>query len=417
MSSVGAGPTAPGSSEQVINVHTVMRPSRISGQIAGFLLATGVGVSAATNTATLQLFCTSVRVEKGQAKLFGQTFFEMEFSSYFNWWNPNGEFYNLFSASAPTHRSGLYLTDATTPGLPGTEGGINVSVPENLDANEDGVPDFYQVKQGVNVQLGNGSFVLFNPESPEQPYDSGTVTAHWVRNAGQHRGQCTLTFLGTFVITSPLDFVHPFEILEYRGTYTYVPTNHPTVTGHMELSQTGNGARTLRGPMPVQKPSTNPLGELVILDSIWTNAQGEAITMFGGSLDLNSQYELEYWGGLTLEDGDLTTRNEPDYEVYYAALDDPNDYDGDSVPDLNDPPPLKKPLLKVTRSPLSGVPVLQIKGATGQSLAVEFSPTLSPGSWSSVLPEPITLNEDQHSLELPAPPGAGGFYRTLLLNP
>jgi hypothetical protein len=241
-------PTAP---KRVLNVKTAMRPSTIYRQLALLALLTGVHVSAATNTATVQLFCTSVRVEKGQAELFGQVFFEMEFSSYFNWWNANGEFYNLFSESPPTHESGLYLTDYATS-FPVAEGAISVSVPENLDVDEDGVPDFYQVKRGINVQLGGGSFVLFDPQAPSQPADSGSVTTHWVRSAGQHRGQCTLTLDGTSVITAPMDFVHPFEILEYRGTYTYVPTNSPTVAGDIEVRQTGNTARRFQGPMPVE---------------------------------------------------------------------------------------------------------------------------------------------------------------------
>jgi len=407
---------APTPSEKVINVQTAMQPSRICRQFVQLMMFAGLSASAATNTATIQLFCTSVRVEKGQAELFGQVFFEMEFSSWFNWWNPNGEFYNLFREFPPTHESRLYLTDFAT-GFPVAEGAIDVTAPENLDGDEDGIPDFYQVKRGINVRLGGGSFTLFNPGTRDEAADSGSVTAHWVRSPGQHRGVCTLTLDGTTVITAPMDFVHPFEILEYRGTYVYVPTNSPTVAGDIEVTQTGNNARSLRGPMPVEKPPTDPLNALLILDSTWADAQGQSTPMLGGYLDLDSQYELEYFGALGLEDGDLSTSGETDYETYYIGIDDPNDYDGDRVPDLNDPPPLKTPVLKMTRSPLAPVPVLQITGGVGQSLDIQFTATLSPSAWTTVLPEPLMLTEDHHSLELPAPPGAGGFYRTLLLNP
>jgi hypothetical protein len=377
----------------------------------------GGGGWAATNTARVQLFCTSVRLEQGQAELFGQVIFEMEFSSSFNWSNPNGEFFNLFSRFAPTHESGLYLTDPTLPGSPGIEGLITVGAPEDLDADEDGVPDFYQVERGVNAQLGGGSFTLLNPTAPEQPFDSGSVIAQWVRSSGQHRGVCTLTLDGTSIITEPMEFVHPFEVLEYRGTYSYVPTNEPTVNGDVELTQTGHPARRLRGPMPVEKPESDPLNALVILTSSWAHAQGEVTPMIGGYLDLDSRYELEYFGYMMLEDGDLLTPNETDYETYAIGIDDPNDYDGDGVPDLNDPPPILAPVLTMTRSPIAGLLVLRVTGTIGQSLDVQFSPTFLPSVWTSVLSEPILLVEDSYSLELLAPSPSSGFYRTLLLNP
>ena len=139
--------------------------------------------------------------------------------------------------------------------------------------------------------------------------------------------------------------------------------------------------------------------------------------MLGGYLDLDSRYELEYFGYMTLEDGDLLTPNETDYETYAIGIDDPNDYDGDGVPDLNDPPPILAPVLTMTRSPIAGLLVLRVTGTIGQSLDVQFSPTLLPSVWTSVLSEPILLVEDSYSLELSAPSRSSGFYRTLLLNP
>ena len=63
----------------------------------------------------------------------------------------------------------------------------------------------------------------------------------------------------------------PFTLLEYTGPLTYTPGSN-TVSAAVSLTQTGNPANTLKGPIVFMKSSTDRFNTLTNQPGIWTNA-------------------------------------------------------------------------------------------------------------------------------------------------
>ena len=385
--------------------------------LAGILLAACVAAAgtvahAATNTANLRLFCQSVRIEKGSASALSLAYYT-EFSSFANWSQPNAEFYTLLTNEPPTHFSFFLLTGDAFQGSGGLEGGMYIAVPEDIDTNADGVPDFFQVAEGVDTTRGGGNFQIFDPIDPDALVDYGTVQASWRRTPGQHRGQCDLVLssqapASTAIIPAGgLRFTHNFEILEYAGTYQYRPAE-TRIEGMMSVTQVGRPDRTLHGPMPLIRADIDPLNALDILDSAWTNHLGQTLQALGGYLDRYPEFDLEYYGPFAFDDGDLSTEDW-DYEFYYVGIEDPNDHDGDGIPDLTDPPAEQGPTLGITVS--GGAPVLTITGKIGQTLRIQTSPSLGTIDWTDA--QTVTLTNATQSVPLPNPNTNTAYWRTL----
>ena len=367
----------------------------------------------ATNTANLRMFCQSVRIEKGSASALSLAYYT-EFSSSENWTQPNAEFYTLLEDEPPTHFSYFLLTGDVFAGLSGLEGGMWITVPDHLDTDADGVPDFYQVAQGINTVTVSGKFEIYDPIDPKALVDYGTVQVSWRRTAGQHRGKCDLVWASqappatAIIPAGGLRFTHDFEIIEFAGTYKYQPAE-TEIEGLVNLAQVGNPARTLQGPMPMIRAAFDPVNALDIPESAWTNHLGQTLVALGGYLDRYPEFDLQYYGPFSFYDGDLSTEDW-DYEFYYVGIEDPNDHNGNGIPDLTDPPPAQGPTLGIGLS--GGVARLTLAGQVGQTLLIQTASSLGTLDWNEVAT--VTLTNSSQSIPLPNHNGNTAFWRTII---
>lgn len=380
--------------------------------LAAAMVVATAAAPAATNTAEMRLFCQSVRVEKGSASTLGLSYF-IEFSSFANWTEPNAEFFTLLATAPPTHFSFFLLTGDAFQGLGSLEGGMRITVPEQLDIDLDGVPDFYQVARAIDAVADGGEFQVYDPLNPDRLLDYGTVRATWRRAAGQHRGE------GDFLLASEappqtavlpasgLTFRHNFEIIEFAGTYQYQPAVE-RIDGRVNLAQVGNPERTLQGPLPLVRNDVDPVNALEILVATWTNQAGADLEVTGDYLDRYPEFELEYYGPLVFTDGDLST-TDLDYEYYYVAIADPNDHDENGIPDLSDPPVEGRANLGIQLS--EGTLVLTLTGEVGNTLRLQTASNPRTTGWINV--QTVTLTNSSQNVTLPTPSANTAYWRTL----
>jgi hypothetical protein len=360
-------------------------------------------VHAASQTANARLFCLSVRVAEAQTTALG-LIYELRFSSYYSWSYPNQEFFNLLSQTAPTHASGFLLSEGALLG--DLEGGMEITVPEEIDGDRDGVPDFYQVGRPIDVTTAAGYYEVY--DSSGGVLDSGSVRTRWQRSAGSATGICTLT-MSDGSLVPPLVFTHTFEIFEYAGTLTYEPASSD-IHAFASLTGVANPQRTFRGPLPLRRSAEDPFDLLEVHSAQWTNALNEILEVRGGYLSRDMRFELEYFGLFSFEDGDPFTPHEPDYELFYLGIDDPNDTNGNGIPDLTDPPASGVSLQVALGT--EGL-MLTVSGQPGQACAIETTSNVSSTTWSTATT--ITLTQSTQTLSLPVPATGPAFWRARVL--
>ena len=368
--------------------------------VAISLLLAGASAPGATNTASLRLYCLSVKVEPAQATAFG-LFYTLQFSSYYNWTVPNGEFFRLFRELPPSHSSGFLLSEGALLG--DLEGGMDITVPEGIDANQDRVPDFYQVAQPMDAMDSSGSFVLW--DSSGDLVDAGGVQTHWQRAAGSHRGVCILNMQGQGLVP-PLEFQHPFEIIEYAGALNYQPAA-TNVSGLVTLSQVGDPTRSFAGTLFMARGDPLPTQVIDCLPSTWTNALLQTVAVEAGQLGLDPHGDLDYFGSFWFEDGDPSHPDEPDYERYFAGIDDPNDWNANGIPDLTDPPP-RIPLGVAIARDAAGL-ILLLTGQTGATYSIESASELPALRWIDAAT--VVLSNATQAIPLPPVAGNAAFWR------
>jgi hypothetical protein len=365
---------------------------------------------AATNTANLHLFDRHVWIERGEARVMGQVMSEIVFSSIFDFEPPNGEF--VYFEDAPpgaSHATYFLLTDVTLPGFPGIPGELAMELPLGLDNDADGIPDFHQVTNAVSGSRSDGFFVIYDPSDPNQLLDSGSVSVQWTRNAGESRGTCVVTWLGEQFITAPLPFTHFFEIAEYAGTYTYVPSGSP-VLGNIEATRIGYPDRRIDGPLALELwPGDFSIDGAEILASIWPNAMGREYTVDAGYLERAAEFPVEYFGELLWSDNDLATAELFGYGTFFIGIDDPNDHDSDGIPDLTDPP-ANAAMPRLTLSWVGDGFMLGIEGELNQTFQLQTAPLLTADpDWTQV--DSITLTNSPQTISLPSAAASAGFWR------
>jgi hypothetical protein len=276
-------------------------------------------------------------------------------------------------------------------------GTLNLDLPPFSDANGNGFPDFFEVAQNGSGD-STGAYSLDSG-------GSGSVTANWTRNAGSAGGICRLTLPGFG------EFTHSFEIIEYRGPLTYTPGSN-TVTGSVDLTQTGNSANQFQGPVSFVKNSTNRFNQLTLQPGAWTNAAMQTLTFLDDEYLHDSTYPTNYYGYFDFDDGDLNT-GELDYYTWLLSIDDPNDADKDGIPDFSDDPqtvsPPRRPRLALSRT--STNLLLSISGDLGRVHQVQAAPSLANLNWSNVFS--LTLTNDPQIVPLPIPPESQKFWRVL----
>ena len=342
----------------------------------------------AAETAHARIWCLSLRFQQGQDS-FGDTLDLSTISS-----TSNGE---LAPYNGLTYISGFTLDIS---GLP-INGTMQINLPPAVDQNGNGFNDFFESALGVAATT-SGQYNA-GPEN-------GSVTAAWQRPAGSQNGTCVLHLVDS-IYGDLGSFTHSFELIEYAGPLLFTPgTNR--VTGSLSLTQTGNSANQLGGPVQFSKVATNRFDLLVLQAGTWTNNAAQMLSFTNDSFHRDAPWTTNYYGFVEFSDGDPNTA-ESDYLVWLLSIDDSNDANKNGVPDFSDDPqasPTSEPpqlALGLGSTNLS----LSLSGTVGHSVDVQEALSFPATNWQTVLS--VTLTNDPQVLVLPHPAVPAAFWRAV----
>ncbi len=325
--------------------------------------------SRAAQTAQVRLFCWSLHFAQGSDS-YGDT---LDFSTV------GGPPYNgeLLPYSGNKWASGfaMEILAYTT-----VYGSFYVDLPPFTDANGNGFDDFFEVSQGVGTTTTSGSY--------DAGFTSGTVSARWSRSAGSKNGTCVFTLDDDTFGTLP-NYTCQFELIEYTGPLTYTPGSN-TVTATISLTQNGNPAKQMNGPIQFAKSTANLL---TIQAGTWTNGASQTLAYYSEPFYRDTFLLTNYYGNFQFQDGDPSTAG-TDYQYWELSIDDTNDADHDGIPDFSDDPqavlPPSAPLLTLALD--STHLVLTIHGDVGHTNQVQQITSLSSGNWQTVLSTNMNAN-------------------------
>lgn len=283
-----------------------------------------------------------------------------------------------------------------------------LGLPDLVDGNQDGVPDFYQTVLPIKRSVSHG-VVDFGLDG------QADLEATWTRTAGSSSGRCS-AYIRQQSLNIDAVFPISFQILEYSGTYRYrVVGSH--VDGWVELARRDATDRTLSGPLSLEVLTPDLVQ---YAPGSWTTGDGDRMA-FSGFLPVGEKLYVEdqsipfldrfgtsYSGLVLMQDGDPTTKFQ-DYRTWWFRLEDDNDSNGDGIPDLSDPvPTLVVPDMRLGLDAGTGGLRFQIEGCRGLVVVLERSSQMSSATW---MPEmTITPQADPEAIVVPTPDSAS-FWR------
>jgi hypothetical protein len=350
----------------------------------------------ASETANARIWCFSLSFQPGQ-DTFGDTLYLSTISS-----SQNGELAPTF-----TYPNGYLLGDVyqslfllTPTSIGDINGNLSVQMPAVVDVNGNGFDDFFEVSQGVNPTSTSGTFSTF--------VSSGTLAVTWSRAAGSKDGTCTMDFmddtfgdLGTYTAT--------FTLIEYTGPLTYTPGSN-TVTGSVNLVQTGNAANQFTGPVQFNKVATNRFNDLILQAGSWTNSSLQSMPFLTDEYFRTAPWTTNYYGEFDFVDGNPSTP-EADYVHWELSIDDTNDVNHNGIPDFSDDPPgsslPRRPSLSLARGSTNFW--LTIHGDVGHLHTILQVSNLISTNWVAVTS--INLTTDPQTISLPPPAATRSFWR------
>ena len=369
--------------------------------VGGWFLATWTAGGA--ETARARLYCLSLRFQEGSSS---DGNFKLDLSSLDPSTTINGELAPDFDPSSPySHFSFFKMEDPTA--LEPIFGVIAFDVPSgpDPDLNGNGFPDFFEVGRPVS---GSTDGAYFIPDGMGGAFDQGSVQASWSRAAGSKDGACKLRLRSQMVGLLP-ELVHAFELIEYKGPLSYSPDTN-SVSGTINLTQTGAPSEQLTGPILLLKSATNRFNKLELQPDAWTNAAGQTLSYTNDVIDRDLTRPTNYFGFVDFLDGDPNTANDPDYLTWFLSIDDPNDSNGNRVPDFSDDvgsTTPRAPSLALARG--SAELLLRISGTVGRAHEIQRIDSLSRTNWTTV--SILTLTSDPQTVPLPLPTNAILFWR------
>jgi hypothetical protein len=359
-----------------------------------FLMAGWFLLSASSQgaeTAHARIYCMSLRFQEGTT--YGGT---LDMSTI------GGPPYNgeLMPYSGRTWASGLALVWSGMP----DGGNIYVNLPPVVDANGNGFDDFFEVSQGVAGTVTSGSYST-------STYFSGSITATWSRAAGSASGTCVLN-LNDDLWGDLGNFTCPFTLIEYTGPLTYTPGSN-TVSAAISLTQTGNSASTLQGPILFVKSSTDRFNTLTNQPGVWTNAASQPLSFDGEVFSRGiPTWPTNYAGYVYFADGDPSTAA-PDYRLWVLSIDDTNDANANGIPDFSDDPasvtPPRAPHLSLALG--STNLLLTISGSVGHTNQIQTIGSLTSTNWQ--MTQSFLQTNDPQVVSLPLPAGTPKFWRVV----
>ena len=344
-----------------------------------WVMSVGCVLPLAAAPATVLFHCLSPRIEPAVVNAQGQHRLAFNFS---NVATENGELAVLEDdASNEALRGTGFELSAPGFGVP-IEGFLYLDTPQ-ADTNHNGIDDLFEVAQGLSPVNTSGTLEFTTID--DEPV-KGTVVAQWQRPAGVTRGsvQIAVAFPGY-----SRTFQHAFEVYQYRGTleYTRRGTN---IDATVALSREGapgalGGAWTLhvedRDSLAQEGGAWVAGRPLLRFDPTVTDADGTRYEFLRGGLRTNYFGIFQYSDGSPVDDIPL------DYALWELHLFDPNDADGDQVPDLTDTdfiglPEVLSPQVSVAWE--AGAPRMRLVGSPGVGYVVEQRESLTVGAWAAV---------------------------------
>jgi len=347
----------------------------------------------ASQDAQVQVFNTSIRMNPGKCDCGGGFDFYLHFSTYYteDVQQANGEISPLPQPAPTTHWSWMILEDismttATTL--------MKLNLPVTLDSNGDGLPDFFDIAQGVTIAT-TGTYADIWGLGRENP-----LTATWSRTPGTRQGSCEIR-LQNPMLGNLGPFRHTFEIIHYAGTLAYTPGAN-TVSGTLQVTQSGNPGSQIQGSVQFAKSPATPHDVLTLQDGSWTRTDYGPLAFVGGTFTRSASRPKTYSGTVQCLDGY--------YRSWTLSIQDANDANQNGIPDFSDDPtvsPPRTPRLALTQA--AGGLQLTIAGDVGRIHRIQEA--LVPGAteWTTV--QTLTLTNDPQVVTLPLPTVAPRFWR------
>lgn len=362
-----------------------MKTRWLPGLVGLFLSVCGL----TAQTAHLRLTCYSLRFHPAE-NWSGDTFALTSLPSPLN-----GE---LFPYTATTYASNFRLGIQWFDDLTGS---LELSLPDFVDANDNGFDDFFEVAQGVANTTTSGTYGY--------GFGGGTLTAQWSRAPGSKDGTCMLALYDS-QFGDIGSFTHVFEVLEYTGPLTYTPGDS-NVVAEVNLTQTGAPENTLRGPALFSKTIPGNPNRLVLRAGAWTNSAAQTLSFVERTIQRDTARGTNYYGYVGFDDGDPNTSGY-DYPFWELSIDDANDGDHNGIPDFSDAPTAaRRPTLSLQRG-ASGL-LLTISGDVGRLHHILTRTNLTAGQgWQTNFS--VTLTSDPQTVALPVPPVPTQFWQAVV---
>jgi hypothetical protein len=353
----------------------------------------GPVIGQAAGIAQARMYCFSPRFQQSDDEI---GFFTLNLTTLS--FGINGELAFGVFGTGDSHSTFLILTDQ----LFGDEyeGAMALDVPAGGDANGNGYADFFEVAQSLNATT-SGAYDI-------DSIGNGLVSASWSRSAGSRLGVCVLTFQNTSF--GNLVFSPTFELLEYMGPLSYNPGSN-TVSGTLNLTQTGNSANQMQGPVQFEKVSTNRFNLLVLQPGAWSNSTMQTLIFTNDLFLRDADWPTNYGGYLDFQDWDPNTPD-PDYVIWGLSIDDTNDVNHNAIPDFSDDPQSalpRRPLLSLALT--SSNVLLTIHGDVGHLHQVQETLLLPATNWQTVAS--VTLTNDPQSISLSLSAAGSRLWRVL----
>lgn len=367
------------------------------------LLSIALPESTHATEATVYLTCYSLNMQGAQAEYGGETL-TLRFTN-----DQSDEVNNeWFLSGGTTEITSLLVLDFQGSQLSAP---VALRIPSSGDENLNLLTDFYEVSRPVTAQQTTGEFQL---DDGADVYP-GTIKATWNRDANVATGTVKLQMsIPDFGILN-VPFTHSFEILQFKGPLTYAVTS-TNVNASVDLKREGADG-SFKGPWPFYQYSRAELGWT---DADWTGPGGLKFELLASDAIADTPFSLLragnstsdlYLGAFFFADGDPTTAFPDEYDLWEIVVVDPNDSNGNNIPDLSDVPagnPAGDPPLLAVRMD-GGRLKLRITGKQGQVVTLEQRSAAGTGAWSPG--QALTLTADTQEFDLGTPAASTFFIR------
>jgi hypothetical protein len=299
---------------------------------------------------------------------------------------PNGEL-ELAPEGIPASHWGTFVyQDAVT--FENFEMDFILDIPGD-DIDADGMPDMLEFTPAAGGRTA-GQYVDLDGNVND-------FAADWSKAANSHTGTCKFTIAPA---GSPQTFTHPIEIYEYTAA---MPINASAATGEttltVDMPRSGVPGEKLAGGLTLK------FAQGVVTAMAGSTLKNEADAPFVWNTDSPSNLDTKIlYCFLDVVDGtpvDPAIPNYDDFNEWMLMIIDPNDSDGDGIPDIVDSTAVTAtaPRIEIIKT-ADGIRLL-VHGDLGRAYTLEQATALPAATWTN--PTTVTISADPQVIDLPAP--------------